>query len=1004
MSLLENPLIVDENSLLIEKLSVQEDLPGSSDSSNYPKPVVITSLLSMENSNNAVDCVPLFRSTRYSDSVFKLPISELSFNGTLKHVQKLKPIVDPISALTSGCSDVVSNIDDPNSICEMNEFKEDNIEEPVCQDNHSHLKQSDLSNSTNTTDDFQKMIDKGNESTGDSQYGEFSRKNIHFYQEVEETSKGSKWSLEQNFSSFETSFDSGVRSPDIFSDHEDEHESIPDDNFWDFIKERETFDKNRLTNLEERLQGVLPPPSVTMINDDVTEMLKKYYTSITAFNAQEKVNTFAENPTTPNKRISSVTVPLDSDPLESLRESIFCEGNSRNVQIKDGVLPSEAQENSVVSTEFLQNMKQKTQSICTEMQAKETEWPHVLKCKYYDVYYNLTPHSEKLELLALKYAERCVGAETSSTVTVFSGTQKTPSSATKRKELRMKMLQGKSPGRRLSHLARRRQTFSAAAVDKMSTTTSKMVLIDKNFFPHRKLKYTTERKSPYLKKKTPNKKTPAKKTPAKTPRTRSGGSSRKKAMRRLLMDPDASKLAQPMRETSKRALFVSPDKKSIPTPTPVASKPQIMKLKRALFESPNKERARSLDGMMSESLKRKRDDYDDACECNRSKIAKSFSFAGDIDNSSSSSSFQRRSSDMLTYRSAAELNEINRKKLVVAVNEALRGYGCRMGAPGFRERMSALWRLTRRLMALPAHAARLAAPGRSTSEIMLKLARLYAYAIIQGKTEEECYQEERFKLANEAATKVTGYISATAYQEMKAKLAASRVKENTCSDLNSKPDVSKSTSKNVLKDKLVNVDNSSNSGSNSTFIPNKVELLKTNSMPSFNEVAKMRARRQISFDNIDLPKSLMKKFHSIDPAAVQANFHHRFHRDDILNKFPVLRTNPFCDRLFRVFSSRGDGRLSFEDMLDLCSVMSDECPSEVKAVWAFRIFAGGPLNPWGPGLKPKKPYGRSGPGTSLLPGPVHICVARKVGPLGRGDAAAATITHMLSAARSRPWQ
>lgn len=58
----------------------------------------------------------------------------------------------------------------------------------------------------------------------------------------------------------------------------------------------------------------------------------------------------------------------------------------------------------------------------------------------------------------------------------------------------------------------------------------------------------------------------------------------------------------------------------------------------------------------------------------------------------------------------------------------------------------------------------------------------------------------------------------------------------------------------------------------------------------------------------------------------------------IKEEFPQLKYNPFRDRIYRVFSSYKDDCFSFEDMLDFCSVMSDKCPDDVKAVWAFRIF------------------------------------------------------------------
>ncbi|XP_053615132.1 calcium and integrin-binding protein 1-like [Plodia interpunctella] len=83
---------------------------------------------------------------------------------------------------------------------------------------------------------------------------------------------------------------------------------------------------------------------------------------------------------------------------------------------------------------------------------------------------------------------------------------------------------------------------------------------------------------------------------------------------------------------------------------------------------------------------------------------------------------------------------------------------------------------------------------------------------------------------------------------------------------------------------------------------------------------------------------LMKKFKSIDPDKVLADYQHRFSRDKIIQKFDVLRNNPFQDRIFRVFSSKRDDSFSFEDLLDLCSAMSADCPPDVRATWAFRIY------------------------------------------------------------------
>lgn len=115
------------------------------------------------------------------------------------------------------------------------------------------------------------------------------------------------------------------------------------------------------------------------------------------------------------------------------------------------------------------------------------------------------------------------------------------------------------------------------------------------------------------------------------------------------------------------------------------------------------------------------------------------------------------------------------------------------------------------------------------------------------------------KLANEANNKVTGYISASAYQQMKARqmipsTSTSQIKENNHSS-GIKQEQPKSGSKNILQDKLVNIDSNSNSSSGLSMLDKtNLGFFKSNSMPSFEEAAKMRARRQISFDNIDFPK------------------------------------------------------------------------------------------------------------------------------------------------------
>ncbi|XP_003411882.2 calcium and integrin-binding family member 4 [Loxodonta africana] len=57
---------------------------------------------------------------------------------------------------------------------------------------------------------------------------------------------------------------------------------------------------------------------------------------------------------------------------------------------------------------------------------------------------------------------------------------------------------------------------------------------------------------------------------------------------------------------------------------------------------------------------------------------------------------------------------------------------------------------------------------------------------------------------------------------------------------------------------------------------------------------------------------------------------------DQVSSLPALRVNPFRDRICRVFSH--DGVFSFEDVLGMASVFSEQaCPS-LKIEYAFRIY------------------------------------------------------------------
>lgn len=48
--------------------------------------------------------------------------------------------------------------------------------------------------------------------------------------------------------------------------------------------------------------------------------------------------------------------------------------------------------------------------------------------------------------------------------------------------------------------------------------------------------------------------------------------------------------------------------------------------------------------------------------------------------------------------------------------------------------------------------------------------------------------------------------------------------------------------------------------------------------------------------------------------------------------------NPFKERIVLSFSEDGEGSLSFNDFVDMFSVLSEMAPRELKAIYAFKIY------------------------------------------------------------------
>ncbi|KAL7049852.1 hypothetical protein ACKWTF_003880 [Chironomus riparius] len=166
-------------------------------------------------------------------------------------------------------------------------------------------------------------------------------------------------------------------------------------------------------------------------------------------------------------------------------------------------------------------------------ETKSMEWPEILDVKAHGIIYNRSTDCETIEFMTVKYVERFIKAETTSSYNHKVG----PSSAKKKIE-KLKLLT-QSPSSRLSHLANRRKIFSSANLKSTSATTSHKSLASSKTLMVDKTKLYQKKKRTSAKKKTPGKR--------KTPR------SAKRQNLQVMTKPETA-------ASSKRALFISPMK------------------------------------------------------------------------------------------------------------------------------------------------------------------------------------------------------------------------------------------------------------------------------------------------------------------------------------------------------------------------------------------------------------------------------------------------------------
>ncbi|XP_063977630.1 uncharacterized protein Mi [Diachasmimorpha longicaudata] len=325
--------------------------------------------------------------------------------------------------------------------------------------------------------------------------------------------------------------------------------------------------------------------------------------------------------------------------------------------------------------------------------AKALPWPIIYQHKSQGIHYNRNRFMEDFENLSMRLCHRYVGNETQSTCTPWF-TKQPPSSVKKRSLLGRRNL-GQSPGKRLSHLARRRRTFSSANLQGMAEKRQLVLNV----------------KKPGMKKgKSPRGKSPRGKSPR--------GSAKKRLARKLLMEGPSPRKAK--LETSKRALFQSP-----PTdragPSVISnyqpSNPQ--RIKRALFPTPKKKDDVIVGGEDRKGEETKKRKNDEELEGPKSKWARSMSFDySHVDNSKDS------------HTQISEMSDINRRKLLFAVSDALRGKGVSVGHPKFKQYAGQLARIVKKYMPDLQNRNIPKKPG-STTDRMLKLAKTYVPLVME---------------------------------------------------------------------------------------------------------------------------------------------------------------------------------------------------------------------------------------------------------------------------------
>ncbi|XP_076644777.1 cyclin E-interacting protein minus isoform X2 [Halictus rubicundus] len=529
-------------------------------------------------------------------------------------------------------------------------------------------------------------------------------------------------------------------------------------------------DNNLLARINKYLSGIPPPPKHTICRTDCSELLLRIYENYHLFwtpnvllekqlradanqdsSEQQKENISTNNSLQLGKSTSrNLSVAFDAcDPqfqnnisnkldMKDVTNNI-CRDNFRIEQIvtnnKTNTVYTTKSTTNTLSTEQVQvttnrsNTKEASSispqeqlllyHTTDEKEVKNLTWSESYHHKFHGIHYNRSKAVEDFENLSMKLCERYIGGETQSTCTVWFSKQ-APGSAKKR-NLLAKRDNGQSPGKRLSHLTRRRRTFSSANLQGLALNNKKLLVLN--------IKKPTIKKGKSPRGKSPRGKSPRCKSPRGTPRS----STKKKVARRLVLDGPSPLKAKV--ETSKRALFQSPPSDRAGPSKLFSGGTSAQSIKRALFSSGTKENNVEVIQKIEESRKRKNEEE---LEGPRFKWPKSLSFdcSHEIHNSSTVTWDRHSSSNVIektktsSNEGRTELSDAHRKKLLWAVAEALRSKGIGMTHPQFKQYATNLAKTIKKYMPDLENRNIPRKPG-STSDRMLKLAKHHVLFIIE---------------------------------------------------------------------------------------------------------------------------------------------------------------------------------------------------------------------------------------------------------------------------------